>query len=195
MPDAVILPVQYAVAVNRSGAAAADGGSVTGACVAGACGGGTSDDGGCAGGTCGGGVCGAGAGCTPCAHAPTVSSNIATPAFRLRVVTGVLTEWPCRKLRAAGVTPQNSPKSRLRGLMQNQASTNLAVRITNFCTAEVANKTLIRRARRMSCDDPGSLTPAVGWRGANSSSKQSVGCVCQVMVAVNDRSKTGSWRR
>jgi hypothetical protein len=56
MPDAVMLPVQYAVAVNRRGAvgpagASVAGASVAGACVAGGCGGGTSDGGSCGGGS------------------------------------------------------------------------------------------------------------------------------------------------
>jgi hypothetical protein len=57
MPDAVIRPVQYAVAVNRNDPAGRGA-----ACVAGACGGGCSGGGCAGGGCCGGGVCGAGAG-------------------------------------------------------------------------------------------------------------------------------------
>jgi len=57
MPDAVIRPVQYAVAVNRNGPA----GRVA-ACAAGACGGGSTGGGSCGGGVCGGGVWGGVAG-------------------------------------------------------------------------------------------------------------------------------------
>ena len=57
MPDAVTLPVQYAVAVNIDGAAGR-----AGACVAGSCGGGTSGGGVWGGVTCGGGVWGGGVG-------------------------------------------------------------------------------------------------------------------------------------
>lgn len=56
MPDAVTLPVQYAVAVNSKGVA-----DRVGACVV-ACGGGTSGGGAWGGGTCGGGVWGGAAG-------------------------------------------------------------------------------------------------------------------------------------
>ena len=57
MPDAVTLPVQYAVAVKSNGVAGR-----AGACVVGPCGAGTS--GACVwgGGVCGGGVWGVGAG-------------------------------------------------------------------------------------------------------------------------------------
>ena len=56
MPDAVMRPVQYAVAVNRNGPAGR-----LAACVAGA-GGGSCGGGSCGGGVWGGGVWGGGAG-------------------------------------------------------------------------------------------------------------------------------------
>jgi len=51
MPEAVTVPVQYAVAVNTNGAAGR-----AGACAVGTCGGGASVRGGSGDGTCGGGV-------------------------------------------------------------------------------------------------------------------------------------------
>jgi len=56
MPEAVTVPVQYAVAVNTNGVAGR-----AGACAVGA-GGGTSGGDVCGGNTCGGGVWGGGAG-------------------------------------------------------------------------------------------------------------------------------------
>jgi len=98
MPEAVTLPVQYAVAVNTNGPAGR-----AGACAVGPCG--ASGGAVCGGGTCGGGVWGGEAGWIPRAHAETVTNNSTIPAFRLTGVRGVCTASGWRKLRSGGVDP------------------------------------------------------------------------------------------